>query len=292
MIENNWMIKNALRWGVDYLNDSRVDCPKLDAEVLLMHSLNIDRTKLYLLSDKILNAREREIYKGCVERRYKREPVAYISGHKEFMSLDFKLTKAVLVPRPETEILVEETLREYAKKKDKSNSIRILELGTGSGIIAVSLAKAIKQITLVATDISLEIIKVAVENAQLHKVNDKIIFFLGRYLQGIKQKGNQFDFIVSNPPYLSKSDWERAEPEIREHEPPDSLLGGEGGMDFYRTIIPDTSNLLSKDGCLILEVGIGQAEIICDMIKKTASYSRVEIIKDLSGIKRVVKALK
>ncbi len=286
------MIKNALRWGVDYLKDSRVDCPKLDAEVLLMHSLNIDRTKLYLLSDKILNAREREIYKGCVERRYKREPVAYISGHKEFMSLDFKLTKAVLVPRPETEILVEETLREYAKKKDKSNSIRILELGTGSGIIAVSLAKAIKQITLVATDISLEIIKVAVENAQLHKVNDKIIFFLGRYLQGIKQKGNQFDFIVSNPPYLSKSDWERAEPEIREHEPPDSLLGGEDGMDFYRTIIPDTSNLLSKDGCLILEVGIGHAEIICDMIKKTASYSRVEIIKDLSGIKRVVKALK
>jgi len=286
------MIKNALRWGVDYLQDSGIDCPKLDAEVLLMHSLNIDRTKLYLLSDKILNAKEREIYKECIERRSKRYPVAYITGHKEFMSLDFKLTKAVLVPRPETEILVEETLRECAQRKDKKSLIRILELGTGSGIIAVSLAKAMKQITLVATDISLEVIKVAVENAHLHKVNDRITFFLGRYLQGIKQKENRFDFIVSNPPYLSKSDWERAQPEIREHEPPDSFGGGEDGMDFYRTINPDTSNLLSEDGCLLLEVGIGQAEIISDMIKKTASYNRVELIKDLSGIKRVVKAQK
>jgi release factor glutamine methyltransferase len=286
------MIKNALRWGVDYLKDNGVDSPKLDAEILLMYSLNIDRTKLYLFSDKIINAKEREIYKGCVERRSKREPVAYITGHKEFMSLDFKLTKAVLVPRPETEILVEETLRECAQRKDKKSFIRILELGTGSGIIAVSLAKAIKQISLFATDISLEIIKVAVKNAHLHKVNDKITFFIGRYLQGIKQKENRFDFIVSNPPYLSKSDWESAQPEIREHEPSDSLLGGEDGMDFYRTIIPDTSNLLSEGGFLILEVGIGQAEIISDMIKKTASYSRVELIKDLSGIKRVVKALK
>ena len=286
------MIKNALRWGVDYLQDSGVDCPKLDAEVLLMHSLNIDRTKLYLLSDKILNAKEREIYKGCVERRSMREPVAYITGHKEFMSLDFKLTKAVLMPRPATEILVEETLKECAQRKDKKSLIRILELGTGSGIISVSLAKAIRQITLVATDISLEIIKVAVENAHLHKVNDKIIFFLGRHLQAIKQKENRFDFIVSNPPYLSKSDWERAQPEIREHEPPDSFGGGEDGMDFYRTIIPDTSNLLSEDGCLLLEVGIGQAEIVSGMIKKTASYSRVKLIEDLSGIKRVVKAQK
>ncbi len=292
MIETNLMSTKALRCGVDYLENSGVDSPNLDAEVLLMHSLNIDRIKLHLISDKILNAKEREIYKDCIERRSKGEPVAYITGHKEFMSLDFKLTKAVLVPRPETEILVEETLREYTKKKDKSNSIRILELGTGSGIIAVSLAKEIKHVTLVATDISLEIIKVAEENAHLHKVNDKIIFFLGRYLQGIKQKKNRFDFILSNPPYLSKSDWESAQPEIREHEPPDSLLGGEDGMDFYRTIIPDTSNLLSEDGCLMLEVGIGQAEIISDMIKKTAGYSKVELIKDLSGIKRVVKAQK
>jgi len=286
------MITNALRWGVDYLKDSGVDSPKLDAEVLLMHSLNIGRIKLHLIFDKILNAKEREIYKECIERRSKWEPVAYITGHKEFRSLDFKLTKAVLVPRPETEILVEETLREYAERKDKKNLIRILELGTGSGIIAVSLAKEIKHIALIATDISLEIIKVAVENAQLHKVNDKITFIVGRYFQGIKQKGNQFDFIVSNPPYLSKSDWERAQPEIREHEPPDSFLGGEDGMDFYRTIIPDTSNLLSENGCLILEVGIGQTEIVSDMIEKTASYSRVEHIKDLSGIKRVVKAQK
>ena len=286
------MISNALRWGMNRLKDSGVDTPKLDTEVLLMHSLNIDRNKLYLLSDKIINEKEQEIYKRCIYRRSKREPVAYITGRKEFRSLDFKLTKTVLVPRPETEILVDEALREYAQKKDASHVIRILELGTGSGVVAVSLAKEIKHIMLVATDISLDVIQVAVKNAHLHNVNDKISFLVGRYLEGIKQKGNRFDFIVSNPPYLSRSDWERAQPEIIEHEPSDSLFGGEDGMDFYRKIIPGTSNILSEDGCLILEVGIGQAEMVSDMIKKSASYSRVEVIKDLSQIKRVVKAKK
>ena len=292
MIEPDWMIRHALRWGVVCLNDSGVDTPKLDAEVLLMHSLNIDRNKLYLLSDTILNLKQKERYRECIERRSKREPVAYITGHKEFRSLDFKLTKAVLVPRPETEILIDETLEEYGKKKDKRSLTKILELGTGSGIVAVSLAKEIEHIKLVATDISLEILQLAQKNAHLHNVDDKISFFVGDFLKAIKHKRNPFDFIVSNPPYLSKSDWEHAQPEIREHEPPDSLFGGEDGMDFYRTIIPETSSLLCKDGCLILEVGIGQAEMVSDMIKKSARYSSVEVIKDLSQIKRVVKAKK
>ena len=176
MVEDNWMISNALRWGMNCLNDSGIDTPKLDAEVLLMHSLNIDRNKLYLLSNKILNEKELEIYKRCIYRRSTREPVAYIIGHKEFRSLDFKLTRAVLVPRPETEILVEETIEEYAKREDKSHLIRILELGTGSGVVAVSLAKEIKHIMLVATDVSLDVIQVAVKNAHLHNVNDKISF--------------------------------------------------------------------------------------------------------------------
>jgi release factor glutamine methyltransferase len=286
------MIRHALRWGVLCLKNSGVDTPKLDAEVLLMHALNIDRNKLYLFSDTILNLKEKERYRECIERRSKREPVAYITGHKEFRSLDFKLTKAVLVPRPETEILVDETLEEYGKKKDNRSVTRILELGTGSGIVAVSLAKEIEHISLVATDISLEIIQVAQKNAQLHNVDDKISFFVGDFLNAIKHKRNRFDVIVSNPPYLSKSDWERAQPEIREHEPPDSLFGGDDGMDFYRTIIPEASSLLCKDGCLILEVGIGQADMVSDMIKQSASYSKVEVIKDLSQTKRVVKATK
>ena len=292
MIETNWMITNALRWGVDYLKDSGVDSPKLDAEVLLMHSLNIGRIKLHLIFDKILNAKEREIYKECIERRSKREPVAYITGHKEFRSLDFQVTHDVLIPRPETETLVDETITECTQKKDKRNVIRILELGTGSGVVAVSLAKEINPIALIATDISLDILKIARDNAHLHQVNQHISFVVGRYLEAIRDEANRFDCIVSNPPYLSKSDWEDAQPEIRDHEPMDSLYGGTDGLDFYRAIIPDASTLLNEDGWLILEVGMGQADLISGMIKETGNYTRVVMIQDLSGINRVVKAQK
>ncbi len=288
----NCNIINALSWGIDCLKDSGVDSPELDAEVLLMHSLNVDRVKLHIISEKNLNSKQCVIYKNCIERRVKREPVAYITGHKEFHSLDFKVTRDVLVPRPETEILVEETLKEYRERKENESSLRILELGTGSGIISVTLAKEIKHLTFIATDICFKILKVALENARLHEVDDKIIFFVGRYLQGIKGKENQFDFVVSNPPYLSDYDWENAQPEIKKHEPPDSLWGGKDGLDFYRTIICDVSDLLKEAGYLMLEVGRGQADIVSDMIKKTASYSKVELIEDLSGIKRVVKAQK
>ena len=289
MVDANWMIADALQWGMNCLKNNGIDTPKLDAEVLLMHSLNMDRSELYRLTDKILNGKEKTRFKQSIKRRLKREPVAYKTGHKEFRSLDFILTKAVLVPRPETETLVDETLREYAQKKDKRNVLRILELGTGSGVVAVSLAKEIEDVMLVATDISSDIIQVAVKNADLHNVHDNITFFVGRYLKGIKQKLNRFDFIVSNPPYLSKSDWERAQPEIREYEPPDALLGGEDGMDFYRRVIPEASSLLCKGGFLVLEVGIGQADMVSDMIKKEGCYSSLELIKDLSDKKMPVR---
>lgn len=292
MVETNWMIGNARRWGVDRLKNSGVDTPDLDAEVILMHSLRVDRHELYRLSGDMLKVNERELYKRSIERRSKREPVAYITGHKEFRSLDFHVTNDVLVPRPETEILVDETVTECVKKKGKRHVLRILELGTGSGVVAVSLAMEIKPIALIATDISFDIVNVARNNARLHNVNHHISFFVGRYVQGINQEQNCFDCIVSNPPYLSKSDWEGAQPEIREHEPMDSLLGGEDGMDFYRTIIPDASRLLSEDGCLLLEVGMGQAELISGMIKETGHYAGVTMIQDLSGINRVVKAQK
>ena len=186
----------AIKWGIDRLQDSGVDNPRLDAEVLLAHCLKIDRIKVYLLYDKLLNREDWERYRKCIERRVKREPVAYITEHKEFRSLGFKITPAVLIPRPETEILVEETLKECALIGKSRNSLRILELGTGSGIIAVSLAKEIEHLSIIATDISLEVLRVARENARLHREDSKISFLVGRSLQAIKAKENHIDFIV------------------------------------------------------------------------------------------------
>jgi len=285
-------ILNALQCGSDRLQDSGVESPRLDAEVLLAHCLQTERVKVYLLYDKRLDRKDWERYRKCIERRVKREPVAYITGYKEFRSLSFKLTPAVLIPRPETEILVEETLKECAVIGKSRKSLRMLELGTGSGIIAVSVAKEIEHLSIIATDISLETLRVARENARLHKEDSKISFLVGRSLQAIKPKENHIDFIVSNPPYLSASEWEELQPEIKEYELLDFLLGGEDGLDFYRTIVPDVSKLLRYEGWLLLEVGIGQAERVSGMLKKTGEFRRVELIKDLSGIPRVVKAQK
>lgn len=280
----------ALQWGVDQLQESGVNNPNLDAEVLLAHCLRIDRIKLYVLHDKPLDRKEWERYEKYIARRAKRVPVAYITGYKEFRSLGFRLMPTVLIPRPETEILVEETLKECAVIEKNKQSLKILELGTGSGIIAVSLAKEIEHLSIIATDISLEALKIARENARLHKQDSKIHFFVCRFLQAINVKGIYFDFIVSNPPYLSTDDWKRVQPEVRDYEPPDALLGGEDGLDFYRIIIPEVSKFLTSDGWLILEVGMGQADKISRMIKKTGKFSKVEFKKDLSGIARVVKA--
>lgn len=285
-------ILKARQWGINRLRESGVDGPRLDAEVLLAHCLQIDRVKLYFLYDKIIDRENWESYTKCIERRVKREPVAYITGYKEFRSLSFKLTPDVLIPRPETEILVEETLKECALIRKNRNSLRILELGTGSGIIAVSLSKEIEHLSIIATDISLEVLKIAKENARLHREDSKINFLVGEFLRAIKIKENHIDFVVSNPPYLSASDLKDLQPEIKEYELIDSLLGGEDGLDFYRKIVPDVSKLLRYEGWLILEVGMGQADRVSGMIKKTGEFKKIEIVKDLSGIPRVVKAQK
>lgn len=283
-------ILSALKWGTRQLKEIGIDNPKLDAEVLLAHCLDTDRVELYASYDRRIGGKDWKRYTKFVARRMKREPVAYITGYKEFYSLGFKLDPSVLIPRPETEILVEETLSKCVLIKEKKGRLNILELGTGSGVIVVTVAKEINNPSIIATDISLEIIKVARGNARLHKVDRIIKFFVSRFLQAIKVKGTPFDLIVSNPPYLSTSDWENVQPEIKGYEPTNALLGGKDGLDFYRKIMPGASELLARDGWLLLEVGMGQADRVSEMIKKTGEFSRVELVNDLSGIPRVVKA--
>ncbi|MBW1839326.1 MAG: peptide chain release factor N(5)-glutamine methyltransferase [Deltaproteobacteria bacterium] len=285
-------VSSVLKWGCKQLEKSNVDTPRLDAEVLLAYCINTDRTNLYAINDNELDEISWQRYTQCIQRRVRREPVAYITGKKEFYSLAFKVTSDVLIPRPETETLVEESLKACMSMREKMSALNILELGTGSGIIAVILAKRLETSYIIATDISLKIVEVARNNAKLHNVKRKINFLVSRSLEALKEKGKNFDLIVSNPPYVSASDWEKVQPEIKEYEPTDALLAGEDGLDFYRKITFGADGMLAREGWLMLEVGMGQKDAVSRMIKKTGKFKKLEVVNDLSGIPRVVKAQK
>ena len=292
VLEGKVTISYALQWGSEQLKASGVETPQLDAEVLLAHCLHLDRTTIYLSPGRCLSQEERMNYLRSVERRKRREPVAYIMGGKEFHSLQFKLTPAVLIPRPETETLVEETVREGRALAKRRHPVRMLELGTGSGSIAVSVAHEIPMLSLIATDSSLEAVKVAKENSLLHKKASHILFVVADYLHALTVKHYFFDLVVSNPPYLSTADWEKVAPEIAQYEPYSALVAGDDGVEFYREVVPDAGRLLGSGGWLLLEVGNGQAEAVSAMIKDTGDFIQILSVKDLAGIPRVVKAQK
>lgn len=283
-------ILQVLQWGIRKLQDEGIDNPHLDAEVLLAHTLSVDRVTLYRNPESLLDRNQRQRYASLLERRVKREPVAYITGSKEFRSLRFKLTNDVLIPRPETEILLEETLKVLALLKKRKDHLRILELGTGSGVLAVSIAKNVGSCAIVATDITYQKIDVARDNARLHNAETAITFLVGDLYHPIKTRdeNDKFDCIIFNPPYLSDDDWKHAQPEIKNYEPIDSLWGGHDGLAFYRTLIPGVDILLQRGGYLLMEIGSGQAKCVKKMMSTTKIYREVHVVQDLAGMERVV----
>ncbi|MBI5044284.1 MAG: peptide chain release factor N(5)-glutamine methyltransferase [Nitrospirae bacterium] len=290
-----WTIFKSLSWAETYLKRFKIPNSKIDAEYLLSHILKCKRQELYLNPDRQLTDKEINTFKGFVQKRSKREPIQYIIGEEEFRGLVFKVTRDVLIPRPETELLLEEAVSVVKDKESRGKghgSWTIVDLCTGSGCIAVSIAKEIEGCRVYATDISEKALAIAKENAKRHRVEDKIIFFQGSFLEPLKKLGlkGKIDIILSNPPYVSKKDMGKLQPEIKEYEPSLALYGGENGLDSYRTIIPDALTYLKKDGYLILEIGYGQAEGVKKLFAQHPAYGKIEIIKDLSGIERVAKA--
>ena len=285
-------ILHILQWGIRKLTDNGLENPRLDAEVLLAHTLSLDRVALYRNPESLLGSDAIQGYAALLERRVKREPVAYITGYKEFRSLNFTLTHDVLIPRPETEVLLDEVLRACAFLSSKKDHLRILELGTGSGILAVSIAKELGSCSILATDISSKQIDVARHNARLHKVEAATTFLVGDLYHPLTTRAekDKFDCIVFNPPYLSHDDWTHAQPEIQDYEPIDSLWGGHDGLAFYRTLIPGVHILLRRGGYLVLEIGSGQAESIQGMLSSVTVYREVNVVQDLAGRERVICA--
>jgi release factor glutamine methyltransferase len=283
-----WTVVGLINWTTDYLIDKSMENSRLIVERLLAHTLQVDRVHLYLNFDRPLDAEELSVFKAKLKRRLNHEPLQYIIGEAEFMSLPFRVSPGVLIPRPETEVLVEACIKLCRQEFGQAERIDILDIGTGSGNIAIALAKNLKSAFVTAIDSSAEALKVARENALLNDVSDKIEFVHSPIEEfSIAQYDNGFDMVVSNPPYVSASEYAALPPEIRDYEPEEALLAGEEGLDFYRKNSVILRHLLRPHGFAILEIGAHQGESVRALFVKE-EVTQCEILKDLAGRDRVI----
>ena len=280
-----WTIIKLLDWTTSYFKSHDIDSPRSTAEILLAHTLGLKRIDLYLRYDQPLTGDELLLFKTYIKRRINREPVAYIVGAREFWSMDLAVTKDVLIPRPETECLVESAL---SLPELGPGPKRILELGTGSGAIILALASERPGYIYFASDSSVEAVKLAFMNAKLHHFDGKINFFTGDWLEPLKNSGRLFDMIISNPPYIRTFDIPDLQPEIYKYEPLMALDGGKDGLDSIKNIIFEAHAFLVQKGILLLEIGHNQKDQIKEIIDDCGNYENVFFNKDYSGHYRMV----
>jgi release factor glutamine methyltransferase len=281
----------VLKGSVHVLKDHRIESPRLNAELLLAQCLGFSRETLYANFRREIQAEEKEALDELLRRRMAGEPLQYLLGHQEFWSVDLKVDPRVLIPRPETEVLVEEALAilEIPSRREP----RVLDIGTGSGAIVVALTKDLGEIFAVATDISHEALLVAKENARDAGVDQRIRFVQGDLLSPFRPlTGGVFDLILSNPPYVCRPDIEELTREVKDHEPRVALDGGEDGLDFYRQMSCQVPAYLREGGWLLVEMGQGQGAKISALLEQSGCFRGPELVRDLSGIERVIKVQK
>ena len=283
-----WTILKILRWTTDYFREKGVSDPRASAEVLLAHTLGLSRLDLYLRYDQPLTTEELSRFKALMVRRRQGEPVAYLTGHREFWSLDFLVTPGVLIPRPETEILVSAAI-EAAKDQRQTISSWGVEIGVGSGAVVVALAQELPQLNWLALDLSAAALAVARDNARRHGVVERLHLVRGDLVSGLKP-GARFALMVANLPYVPRAEWEQLPKDIKDYEPSQALLGGEDGLDLIRVLTRQAHLYVQPGGCLALEVGAGQAELVLELLRQTEAYEHLETVADYQGIQRVVRA--
>ncbi len=264
---------------------------RLDAELLLCHTLGKDRAWLLAHIREAVDEQHRELFEQAVDRRALREPLQYILGKQEFWGLDFMVTQDVLIPRPETELIIETALTLVPNKDVR---LTILDLCTGSGCIAVSLAKELASARIFASDKSEKALDVARENARRHGVADRVRFLEGDLFGSLEELDlrGRVDIMVSNPPYVPSEEYSTLQPEVRDHEPRMALLAGQNGTEIHQRIIDEAPEFLRSEGALIMEMGMGQAEALVHMIRENGTFNKPDVLKDLAGIERVIVARK
>ena len=289
MLPETWTILKLLRWTTDYFQAHRIEQPRAAAEILLAHTLGVKRVDLYVQFDRCLQPHELKRFKEFIQRRIQREPVAYIVGAKEFWSLGLKVTPDVLIPRPETEVLVEVALALIPAEAGAA-LLKILDLGTGSGAVVLAMASERSDQIFYAVDRSKTALSVARENARMHKVDKAITFLHGDWFDPVHDLGRHFDMVVSNPPYIASHAFEDLPPEIAQHEPREALDGGPEGLEAISHIVKEASDHMVEGGWLVFEIGHDQWGAVESLIAEAKTYRDWAVIKDYSGHDRVVRA--
>ncbi|MEJ2716552.1 MAG: peptide chain release factor N(5)-glutamine methyltransferase [Deltaproteobacteria bacterium] len=279
-----WTTGAVLEWTAAYFREKGIPSARLDAEVLLADALEVDRVQLYLDLERPLLSSERDRYRELVKRRALREPTALITGIKEFWSIPFRIVPGVLIPRPETETLVEAVVNEVGTV----SSPDILEIGTGSGAVAVAVATELRLASIIATDIDFRALQTAAFNAQETGVSASVRF-LASDLFGAVKPGTRFDVICSNPPYIASDVIPTLEPEIVNFEPMSALDGGPEGLDIIRRLASEARDYLKERGALILEIGDRQESSVREIFAAIGIFRDITVARDLAGKVRVVK---
>jgi len=292
--EKHWTVRSVLQWTTDFFARHDLASARLDAEVLLAHVLEQDRLALYLHYEDTVPGAALQAYRHLIRRRVNHEPIAYITGMREFYSISFAVEPSVLIPRPETEHLVEYVL-DHVKQNAATaaeGALRLLEIGTGSGNLCIALATHLPQAQIVSMDVSFSAIAVAMKNLRGHPdCSERIRLVQGDLLEGLHPERARFHLIVSNPPYVPAESWDDLAPEVREYEPRTALDGGHRGTEILHRILRDAARFLLPDGALVLEIGEDQAEAMACVAEETGHYRRSRVLEDYAGKPRVFVAV-
>lgn len=316
-IEPPRTIHQALIEASHCLKAAGIESARLDAEVLLCHVLKVDKARLYLNAESILNLDDERKFRALLMRRASREPIAYITGSKEFWSLEFVVTPDVLIPRPETELVVELALQHLRQRPESRHcnplpllspasrgrdcsepvegikeGVRILDIGTGSGAIAVSLAKELPDAQIWATDSSAAALDIARVNIRRHGLESRIQLVEGDLFEPVTERTATFHLIVSNPPYIRTGELSDLAPEIRQWEPLTALDGGADGLGYYRRLIDEACNYLRVGGQVLVEIGADMAGAISELFQRAEDYDTAIVYQDTAGKDRVIAATK
>jgi len=287
-----------LKEGMAKLREASVPSHTLAAELLLMHALGRDRTWLYTHPEAVLEPAGSEKYFALIARRAAGEPTQYLTGKQEFWGLEFEVMPAVLIPRPETEHVMEVALARLGPRGLKIHMdtglsrerLRVADVGTGSGCLAISLAYELPHAEVFATDISAPALEVARRNATRHALADRIHFLQSDLLEALRRDSHSFDLIVSNPPYVGRDEAAELQREVRDHEPDAALFAGPTGVEIYARLIEEAGELLRPGGMLVLELGYNSAEHVRAILAEQKCWANVSFTNDLAGISRVAAA--
>ena len=287
----DWTIQKLLNWTVDYFTEKGLDCPRLSAELLLSHVLQIKRIELYTQFDKPVEKQQLDTLHELVKRAAEHEPIAYLTGKTEFYSLELFITRDCLIPRPETELLVARAI-EFLRSGTGKQSV--CDLCTGSGCIAAAIAKNVPQAAITATDISDAALEIAARNIEKHGLSSRVKLLCGDLFDPVipELDTGKFDLIVCNPPYVSSSELEKLDRNVKDYEPKAALSGGMNGLDIYCRIVEKAEQFLKSGGAMMLEIGYRQGLAVREMLEQAGYLTDIKIEKDHHDNDRIAMALR